>query len=103
MTSPWLRAAGIYFAFWIGMFLLGRVMHRASPTTGPEKRSAKEDALHALWLAWLFAAMPILGLFQPDPPFVHVFALAIGGALPLGAPHFLYRLWMRKKGDAVDG
>ena len=29
MTSPWVRAAAIYFAFWIGMFLLGRVMHRA--------------------------------------------------------------------------
>ncbi len=106
MSNPWVRAAGIYLAFWVGMFLLGRVMHRAKKVgfeTEPERRSATEDALHALWMAWLFAATPVLQLFRPESPFAEVFVLAVGGALPLGVPHFIYRRRMKKDGGGADG
>ncbi len=94
------ESAGIYAAFWAGMFLLGRAMHRGSDG-GPEKRPWQEDALHALWFAWVFASAAILRRLAPGTGFAEALGIMAAGALLLGLPHFVYR--RKRKGEALDG
>jgi predicted membrane-bound mannosyltransferase len=93
-----LRAATVYLAFYAGMFLLGRLMHRET-ANAPEKRTWQEDSLNAVWIAWLFAALPVTRMVAPRfaESMSRVFAAAVIGALPLAIPHWLYRKRLGRK------
>lgn len=98
-----LRAATIYLAFYAGLFLLGRLMHRGTGDS-PEKRTWQEDSLNAVWLAWLFAALPMTRMVAPRlaTSLPNVFAVAVVGALPLAIPHWIYRRRLaRKSGEST--
>ncbi len=94
------QAALVYAAFWAGMFILGRAMHRARGEL-PERRTWVEDALHSLWFAWIFASVAFMPRVRPGSTIGDSLVVAAIGALVLAVPHWLYR--RARKGETLDG